>query len=133
MKEIDRMIKDALREEDTEMFDKFGGDQPIHEAITDLFRFRPRWIRIAFILSSLVAMAIAVLAAIRFYTAIEIREMLVWGGVCFACLATVVSVKIWVWVEMSKNSVTREIKRLELQIAYLAGKMSKQPNVPDGD
>jgi hypothetical protein len=125
MKEIDRMIRDALREEDAEMLDKFAGDQPIHEAITDLFRIKPRWLLLGVILFTLVAMAIAVFAAVRFYNAIEVREMLVWGGVCFACLAAVTATKIWAWMEMSKNAVTREIKRLELQIVYLAGKISK--------
>jgi len=125
MKEIDRMIRDALREEDAEMLENLGGDQPIHEAITDLFRFNPRWLLMGVILWALIAMAIAVFAAIRFYNAIELREMLVWGGVCFACLAGVAATKIWAWMEMSKNAVTREIKRLELQIVYLAGKISK--------
>jgi hypothetical protein len=133
MKEIDRMIRDALREEDAEMFDKFGGDQPIHEKITDLFRFRPRWLLLSSILTTLVAMAIAVFAAIRFYNTAEVRDMLVWGGICFACLLGVAAIKIWAWMEMSKNAVTREIKRLELQIVYLAGKMSKLPNAPDSD
>ena len=31
--------------------------------------------------------------------------------------------KIWGWMEISKNFVTREIKRVELQIARLASRI----------
>jgi hypothetical protein len=31
--------------------------------------------------------------------------------------------KIWYWLELNKNAVTREIKRLELQVARLSARM----------
>ncbi len=114
MKEIDRMIRDALREEDAAMLEQFSGDQPIHEAITDLFRFRPRWLLMMTMFGTLVAMAVAVWAAIRFFDAAEIRDMIFWGIIFMFCVVGVTSIKIWAWMEMSKNSVTREIKRLAL-------------------
>lgn len=70
MREIDRIIRDTLSEEDSEMFDRFGGDQPIHEAITDLFRFRPRWLLFGTIIVTFIAMAIAFYSVLQFYNAL---------------------------------------------------------------
>ena len=126
MKEIDRMIRDALRDEDAEMYERFGGAQPIHEAITDLFRFRPRWLLLLIMAVNLLALAAAVYATIRFFQTEEIRGMFVWSAIFFVCVAGVTTMKIWAWVEMSKNALIREIKRLELQTAYLAGKIRGQ-------
>ena len=124
MREIDRIIRDTLSEEDSEMFDRFGGDQPIHESITDLFRFRPRWLLFGTIIVTFIAMAIAFYSVLQFYNALEIREMLMWGGVGFVSLLAVTTIKIWAWMEMSKNAILRDMKRLELQIVLLARKFN---------
>ena len=131
MKEIDHLIRDALREEDAELLDKLGQDESIQDRITDLFRIKPRILLVMTILFTLVALAISFYSVLRFYNAPDMREMLFWGAVTFACLAAIGAVKIWGWVEMSKNSVIREIKRLELQTAYLAGKI-KRSQEPKG-
>jgi len=34
--------------------------------------------------------------------------------------------KLWFWMQMDKNTVIREVKRLELQVATLAGIIKKQ-------
>jgi|GEM_PF-3584282 len=34
-------------------------------------------------------------------------------------------IKIWYWMELNRNTVLREIKRLELQVAHLAGRVGK--------
>ncbi|RME32135.1 MAG: hypothetical protein D6800_00110 [Candidatus Zixiibacteriota bacterium] len=120
MKDIDRMIREALQDEDAELMETLSGQQPIHEAITDLFRFRPRWLLFTSMLVTLAAIAVAVYAAYRFYAAPHIREMLLWGALFFVCVLGVHAMKVWSWLEMSKNATTREIKRLELQVARLA-------------
>ncbi|MEM9680951.1 MAG: DUF6768 family protein [Bacteroidota bacterium] len=44
------------------------------------------------------------------------------GGVVF--LFGVSMLKIFAWIQMDKNALLREIKRLEIQISSLAGKIS---------
>ena len=46
-----------------------------------------------------------------------------WAAACIVCVSAVSMLKIWYFLEMNKNAVTREIKRLELQIARLAGRI----------
>ena len=51
------------------------------------------------------------------------RVMLLWAAACVVCMSGVSMMKVWYWMELNKNAVTREIKRLELQIARLAGRI----------
>jgi uncharacterized membrane protein YciS (DUF1049 family) len=52
--------------------------------------------------------------------------MIGWStGFLFCCLGTMM-MKLWWWAQMDKNSLTREIKRLELQIARLAARMKEE-------
>ena len=45
------------------------------------------------------------------------------GAVCIVCFSAIAGMKVWYWLELNKNAVTREIKRLELQIARLASRI----------
>ena len=126
MNDIDRRIKEALKEENAEMFEEFNDVRPTHEMLTDFFNIRPRWLLVATGILTLVLLTIGFYAGKQFYYAQEIREMLFWGGLFFGCFLGITTIKIWGWMEMTKNSVTREIKRLELQIIYLSGKLNKK-------
>ena len=66
---------------------------------------------------------LGVLSAIKFFDAQQTRDMLMWAGATILCLSAVSMLKVWYWMELQKNSLLREIKRLELQIAHLAGKI----------
>jgi hypothetical protein len=60
-----------------------------------------------------------IMSVVRFYSVETTREMVAWAtGFVFFCL-TVSMLKVWYWMELNKNAVTREIKRLELQLARL--------------
>jgi hypothetical protein len=119
MKDIDRMIRQALSAEDAEVFGAYDQPERIHEVITELFRMRPRALTMAAVVATLAAMAAAVWAAINFFTATEPRAVMFYGLIIFVCIVGITAVKIWAWVQMGKNSVLREVKRLELQIAHL--------------
>ena len=125
MKDIDRMIRDALKKEDAELLEKVGTEQKMHEAILDLFRGRSKWLSFATLVATLLLMFLAVFAILKFYRAPELRTMLQWGTVAFFSLMAIGAVKIWAWLEMAKNEIMREVKRTELQIAYLSKKLSE--------
>ena len=46
--------------------------------------------------------------------------MIAWSTAFVWGVLTIVLMKIWFWLEINKNGLTREIKRLELQIAHLS-------------
>ena len=119
MKEIDKLIRDALRDEDSELAETLGGEQRMHQMILDLYRGRSRWLAISWTILTLLLMVVGIYAAVRFYDATMEKDMLLWGALALFSFAMVMAVKIWGWMEMSKNEVMREIKRLELQVVRL--------------
>jgi hypothetical protein len=56
----------------------------------------------------------------RFVQAQEVGDMLRWGAASALAFAGVALVKIWFWLELEKNAIVREVKRLEVQVASLA-------------
>ena len=51
--------------------------------------------------------------------------MLKWGIGGFVFLFGVSMLKIFAWMQMDKNALLREMKRLEIQISSLSGRISK--------
>lgn len=117
--EIDSMIREALSKEDAARFESVGGEQsPFAEAMS-LFQGRSRLFSFMAVVVMIAMLALAVFAAIKFMETGRVRDMILWGAVCFIALSGVTTMKIWSWMEMSKNAIRREIKRLELQVAYV--------------
>jgi uncharacterized membrane protein YciS (DUF1049 family) len=40
------------------------------------------------------------------------------------CFGAVTAIKIWYWLKMNRLAITREVKRLELQVAQIARKLA---------
>ena len=49
--------------------------------------------------------------------------MLLWGGGAAIGLTALAMVKMWFWMELEKNAIVREVKRLELQVARLVARL----------
>ena len=123
MNELDKKIRDALREEDAEIFDDIGGEPSMLEMVFETFRGKHRWLVLLTMFWTLVFFVLGVLAAVQFFTREDPREMLLWAIGFIFCMSAVSMLKVWFWMELNKNAITREIKRLELQIARLAARI----------
>jgi len=122
-KSIDDMIKDALAEEDAEISKNFEDESILH-MMTSTFMGKLKWIAILSAVIMLILFAFSVYCAIQFFKVSELREMMVWGAGAFLGMMAVGLLKTWHWMQIDKNSIMREIKRQELQIALLAKKLS---------
>ena len=125
MRDIDKTIRAALQEEDRELFDQYGGEQTLLEMVFDTFKGQQRWLKIVMFIDILIFTAMAVICAFQFFDAETTKGLIGWsvGFVC-CCLGTMM-LKLWWWAQMDKNGITREIKRVELQIARLAARMKE--------
>lgn len=121
-KDIDALIREALSQEEAEILEQLG-EQSVPEMVTELFRGKRRWLAVFSVISQTVFVVLAIYCAVEFFAAAEIRDMLVWGAAFYCCVLASMANKLWSWMEMNRNSVTREIKRLELQIAHLASEL----------
>ncbi len=123
MSDLDDKIREALRKEDAELFEEFGGEPSMYEMVMETFRGRYRWMTMVAAFYCIVFIVLFILAGIRFFNAESTKDMLVWAAACVVCWSAVFMMKVWYWMELNKNALTREIKRLELQIARLAGRL----------
>ena len=118
--DIDAKIREALRREDTELLEHFQNDPPLYEMLIETFRGRHRWLNVLAFVFTLAALAMAVISAYQFFHTESTRAMIAWAT-CFLWFALwVAMLKIWFWLEIQRLCVTREIKRLELQVANLS-------------
>jgi phosphatidylserine synthase len=123
MNELDKKIREALRKEDAEVFEDFSGEPSVFEMLMETCRGRHRWLSILGAFWTLVFFVLGIFAAFQFFDAEQTRDLLMWAAACILCMSAVSMLKVWYFMEMNKNAITREIKRLELQIARLAARI----------
>ena len=124
---IDALIKEALSEEEAQYYMNLG-EQNVIEEFGGLFKGRNSWMTIVVTVAILAFVILAVYAVIGFANAAEVKEMLQWTLVFTFSMIAVAMLKIWSWQQMDKNTILREMKKLELQISALVQKISKDQN-----
>lgn len=122
-KEIDELIKRSLNEEEAEFYQNL--DQPgVFKMWFDLYRGKLGPWAILVTSIQLVFTALAFWLGYKFFTAEGMEQMLRFGGGMFIAILFVQMLKLWHWMQMDKNAILREMKRLEFQVAVL---MEKKP------
>src|SRR5690606_2912057 len=56
------------------------------------------------------------------FGALDVRETVLWSAGAVVAMLAVAMLKMYFWMEMNKNVMLREVKRLELQVARLASR-----------
>ncbi len=125
MRDIDKKIQEALRAEDEDLFTEYGGELGMLEMVIDSFRSKHRWVMVIIMLATIGLLVLTVMSVIRFFEVETVREMLMYGLSTAFLGGGVLMIKLWYWMELNKNTLTREIKRLELQIARLSSRLGK--------
>ena len=128
MTNVDDIIRDALREEDRDWFDRLGEPGPIDQVL-DSFRTRNRFLVIIAVVFSFVMMGGAIYTGYHMFNAGDVRETVLWAMGLFFCIQAITALKMWFFMEMARVSTIRETKRLELQVARLANRLGESsPN-----
>jgi hypothetical protein len=117
--DLDNLIRDALSQEEAELFDRLG-EPSLPELVSDTFRGRRRWLMWLTGVITAIFFGLSIYCVVRFLGTDDIPTMLRWGGAALFCLLAVVANKTWSWMEMQRVALSREIKRLELAVAHLA-------------
>ena len=125
MSELDDKIREALRAEDADILEALDDEPSVLERVMETFRGRNRWLTFYVMFWGTAFFAASIFAAVKFFKAQDTRDQIMWAAVAIICWTTVYAIKVWYWLDMNKNSVTREIKRVELQIARLAARMKQ--------
>ena len=121
MSELDEQIREALRAEDADIFAD-GPEQSLHEMVIASFKGKQRWLVIMMFFWMCVCFGLAIATVVRFFQVETIRAMIAYATGFTFCLIAVGLMKMWYWMQLDKNAILREVKRLELQVARLSGR-----------
>jgi len=123
MEEIDKLIKDTLNEEEAKFYDALD-EQNIFEMLFGLFKGKNAWINILLNLMIVVFFVLFLYSGVHFLNAENTDELIKWGLGCLTFLICISMLKLYAWMQMDKYAILREMKRLELQVMSLSGKMN---------
>ena len=126
MKDIDDIIREAIvDEDDRNLFDELD-EQSVCDMVMDSFHGKSRWLVLMVYVMVAIFAGLFLFSAAKLFAAEGAREMIAWGVSAMFCCTTVAMLKIWYWMELHKNAVTREIKRFELQLARLNSRLGEK-------
>lgn len=111
-KEMDDAIHRAMRSGATE--------PPLLTQVTEAMAGRTWWFNLLGVPVMFAFFVLAVWAAVRFFSAQDTRAMIMWAAIFLVSTQSIAMLKLWYWMLMNRNAVTREVKRLEFQVARLS-------------
>jgi hypothetical protein len=88
----------------------------VRALVAQSFTGRAKWITIAGWAKTLVFLGIAILAAVQFFKTDAIRAMIAWATLFVVATSSMGIMIVMYWMQLNRNAVTREVKRLELAI-----------------
>ncbi|MFT7051258.1 MAG: hypothetical protein ACJAZK_001861 [Psychroserpens sp.] len=124
MEDIDKLIKDTLTEEETKFYDSLEG-QNIFGMVRGLYRGKNWWFTLIMHIMNIIAFGLAIYCLVKTFDEENANNLLLWIAGFFFCFIVMSMLKLYSWMAMDRNAILREMKRLELQISSLSGKISE--------
>ena len=124
MMNIDEKIKAELSNKAQALDEILVDDQGLFDLVKGSFKgAMGRWMILINIVIIAVS-AVMVWTGYQFFTSNNLEGYTFWGVCLLLSVFAQVAMKQWVWMEMSRCSLMREIKRVELELAKLSVRLS---------
>ncbi|MEE9372883.1 MAG: DUF6768 family protein [Saprospiraceae bacterium] len=123
IEEIDQLIKDTLTQEEAKFYDSLN-EQNLFGMVVGLFTGKNAWFIVVINIMTLVFFGLFLYCCIQLFRVESTNELIMWGFGSFVFLMGLSMMKIFIWMQMDKNVILREMKRLELQVLSLSSKLS---------
>ncbi|GGG33663.1 hypothetical protein GCM10011344_38110 [Dokdonia pacifica] len=120
--EIDQLIKEALTEEEAKFYDDLD-EQNLLQMFGGVFMGKNKWIVIMMNIVNVIVLGFFVYCIIHFFKTDVTNELIKWAVAGVFCMLMLSMLKLYIWMQMDKNSIIRELKRLELQVSTLSSKL----------
>ncbi|NQY29073.1 MAG: hypothetical protein HRT69_06335 [Flavobacteriaceae bacterium] len=121
---IDALIKEALTKEEAKFYTDLD-EQNLFQMLGGLFEGKMKWIILIMNIVIMSVFGFFIYCGIQFFNTDVTNELIKWGVAGTFCMLIISMLKLFLWNQMDKNSLKRELKRIELQISFLANKMEK--------
>lgn len=123
MEDIDKLIKETLTEEESKFYDELD-EQNWFQMIGGLYKGKNAWLVIIMHIMTIVVFGLLIYCIIQTTEVENTNDLMLWIAGALFCFMTMSMLKIFAWMQIHKNAMVREMKRLELQISSLSGRMS---------
>lgn len=121
--EIDKLITESLSRDEAEFYNMLD-EQNIFAMWDSVYAGKNKWIAIIMSIFIVLFVAAAIYSGYIFFTAeLSSVEMIRYGAEMFIFMMFTAFLKLWLWNQMDKQSILRELKRVEFQIALLMEKL----------
>jgi len=121
---IDALIKETLDKEEAKFYDDLE-EQNLMAKMGGVYKSKLGWLAIIMNLVHLVVFVLFVYCMVQFFNTTDTNALIAWSSAGFLCMIVMGMLKLFVWMQMNRNDILRELKRLELQIAALSHKLDK--------
>lgn len=121
--EIDKLITESLNKDEAEFYSSLD-EENVFKMWSGVYSGKNGWIAIIQSVFIIIFVIAAVYCGYRFFIVETITEMLRYGAGMFIFLMFTAFLKLWLWNQMDKLSIFREMKRIEFQVAILMEKIS---------
>ena len=121
LEQIDSRIREALTAEEATFYDELD-EQGLIGKLEQVYKGKLGWLAVIMNVVTILLVGFFVYCLIRFLGAETPKELIVWGFAGFMSMMATGMLKLYFWMQMDKNDIKRELKRIELQIAALSGK-----------
>jgi len=122
MRDLDKMIDEALGEEESELLRQIGGEPNLLERGLGMFGAGVEWTAWVMMGVQTLLFVAGVWAAWMFFESVEPVAQLRWGFPAAVLLLMSLMIKLAVAPAIHHNRLMRELKRIELQIARASRK-----------
>ncbi len=119
--EIDQIIKESLTQEEAQFYNELEEQNLLHQ-LGSLFTTKMGWLIVVMNIVIVVMFVFSIYCVIQFLNTDSTNEMIKWVAAGFICWSSVAMIKLFLWMQMDKNTILRELKRLELQVAVMSSK-----------
>ncbi len=119
MDDLDKQILEALKSEDAAVLSQYESDASLPSMMAGLYQGRRRWINLSATVVTFAILVAQIWCGYKFFAAESTQALVGWATGFLTFFLWIVLMKLWFWLELLRNSVTREVKRLELQVALL--------------
>ena len=120
---FDEDLKEGLKKVNGEADYDAAQEESLFQMIGRSFHGRHRWMTCVAWVYLFLFTGLAVFAAVRFFAAEATRDQVLYATLFAVAAAITMVIKIWYWMILNRNSIQREIKRLELRITQLTDKL----------
>ncbi len=126
MNDLDEEIRKVLSEVELQKLDAVAAEPGLFAMLGGVFTGKMRFWTVLMSVSTFVFFIAAVWMGWQFMHTDDTRLLGLYGfGIIIAMLA-ISMLKLWLFMEMNKYAIVREVKRVELQIAHLSNKLDQR-------